>query len=277
MSDINIIQAQKIVNSIDIPPQPAALQQVLQLTNGDNPDLSAIANLISRDVSLSAAVIKTINSPFFGMRSEITSIQQATMLLGMGNVVNIVTGLSLQAAMSGKNGPNLGRFWDTATDTALICAKLANLVKAKSKDHAYMFGLFHDCGIPLLQQKYGDYFEVLREANSNPDGEFTTYEDARYDTNHAVVGYMVSRTWKLPRHICTAILEHHNAEILQENNPVSELIAILIMAEHISHQARRLSDDVRWENVKQTVLECLMLSEEDYQEIKSDLIDMLDS
>jgi HD-like signal output (HDOD) protein len=277
MSEINVTQAQKIVNSIDIPPQPATLTEVMKLINAGNANLATIADIVSKDVSLSAAVIKTINSPFFGMRAEISSIQQATMLLGMSNVVNIVTGLSLRASMEKGGGPNLGRFWDTATDTALICAKLATLVNAESKDHAYMFGLFHDCGIPLLQQKYSNYFDVLQEANNEPLTDFTVVEERHYDTNHATVGYIVSRTWKLPKNICSAILEHHNMQILLDTDrPEGELIAVLVMAEHISHQARRLSDDVRWDGIKDAVLGRLMLSEVDYGEIKQDLIDMLD-
>ncbi len=276
MSEVNIVQAQKIVNSIDIPPQPATLTEVMRLLNDDGADLSQAADIISKDVSLSASVIKTINSPFFGMRSEITSIQQATMLLGMANVVNIVTGLSLRASMEG-DGPNLGRFWDTATDTALICAKVANQLRSKTKEHAYMFGLFHDCGIPLMQKKYDDYFEVLKDANADSEGIFTANEDDHYDSNHTVVDYIVSRTWKLPRNICQAILEHHNPEILEEDSEISELIAILMMAEHLSHTARRLAEDLRWERMREGVLDRLMLSEEDYIELKADIHDMLDS
>lgn len=278
MADVNLEQAKHIVETIDIPPQPATLKETLMIVRSNDPDLSRIAEIISKDVALSAAVIKTINSPFFGMRSEITSISQATMLLGMKNVVNIVTGLSLRMAMESKKGKTmqLGRFWDTATDTALVCASLAKAMRSKVSDDAYMFGLFHDCGIPLMQKKYADYFDTLKEANSDPERTFTDFEEDRYDTNHAIVGYIVARSWKLPKHICKAILEHHNPEILQEENEFGGLIAMLHMAEHISHSRRRLSEDFRWQNMKPHVLKNLMLEEDDYEELKDDVLDMME-
>jgi len=278
MADVDLEQAKHIVDTIAIPPQPAALTETLAIVNSNDPDLSQIAEIISKDVALSAAVFKTINSPFFGIRREISSIQQATMLLGMKNVVNIVTGISLRMSMENNKGGelNLGRFWDTASDTALVCTNLAKAMGSAVKDDAYMFGLFHDCGIPLMQQKYPDYFEVLKRANSEPDKDFTDIEEEYYDTNHATVGYMVAKSWKLPQPICQAILSHHSIDVLKESGNVATLIAMLHMAEHISHSKRRLSQDLRWELIKEAVLENLLIDEQEYEELKEDVSDMLD-
>jgi len=278
MTDVDLEQAKHIVETIAIPPQPTALTETLAIVNGDDPDLSRIGEVVSKDVALSAAIIKTVNSPLFGMRREISSIQQATMLLGMKNVVNIVTGLSLRMSMEKKDGKelNLGRFWDTATDTALVCTNLAKAMGSNVKDDAYMFGLFHDCGIPLMQQKYPDYFEVLKIANSQPEQDFTDIEEEHYDTNHATVGYMVARTWKLPQTICKAILSHHNMAILKEDGDEATLIAMLQMAEHLSHSKRRITEDLRWNMVREDVLENLMIDEQEYKELKEDVLDILE-
>jgi len=278
MADVDLEQAKHIVDTIAIPPQPATLTETLEIVNSNNPDLSRIADIISKDVALSAAVFKTINSPFFGIRREISSIQQATMLLGMKNVVNIVTGLSLRMSMETKKGSelNLGRFWDTASDTALVCANLAKAMGSNVRDDAYMFGLFHDCGIPLMQQKYPDYFEVLKIANNEPEREFTEIEEEHYDTNHATVGYMVARTWKLPKTICKAILTHHNLEALKEDGDEATLIALLHMAEHISHSKRRITEDLRWTLIKEKVMQNLLIDELEYTELKEDVAEMLE-
>lgn len=278
MVDVDKEKARSIVKSISIPPQPTALTETMKIVNGKNPDLSRIADVISKDVALSATVFKTINSPFFGLRREISSIQQATMLLGMTNVINIVTGLSLRMSIENKQKgeQNLGRFWDTASDTALVCANLAKAMGSDVKDDAYLFGLFHDCGIPLMQQKFPNYFEVLKIANNDAEREFTAIEEEHYNTNHATVGYMVAHSWKLPKHICEAILEHHSMDIIKESGLAPTLIAMLHMAEHISHSKRRLSDDFRWERVKEDVLQNLMIDEQEYLELKDDVSYMLE-
>jgi len=60
MADVDLEQAKHIVDTITIPPQPAALTETLAIVNSNDPDLSQIAEIISKDVALSAAVFKTI-------------------------------------------------------------------------------------------------------------------------------------------------------------------------------------------------------------------------
>lgn len=47
------------------------------------PDLKKVSTIITRDVGLAAAVLKTVNSPFYGLARKIDSIQRATPLLGL--------------------------------------------------------------------------------------------------------------------------------------------------------------------------------------------------
>lgn len=75
-----------------------------------------IAQLIGKDIALSAAMLKLVNSPFFGLSRKIDSPQQAVAILGLGNVTGIVTGLSLKSSLGG--GLNLERFWDSADRVA---------------------------------------------------------------------------------------------------------------------------------------------------------------
>lgn len=112
-------------------------------------------------------MLRAANSPAFGLRQKVNSISQAVMLLGLNNAISLITGLSLKMVMSGKGKIKLDRFWDTATDTALICSILARHFKIMAADKAHMLGLFHDCGIPLLMQKFSNYAEILRKGNLN--------------------------------------------------------------------------------------------------------------
>ncbi len=69
--------------------------------------------------------LKTINSPLYGMRREISSIQQAVTLLGFRTIANLVTGISLRLASGDAGKLHLDRFWDSASDVALLASNLS--------------------------------------------------------------------------------------------------------------------------------------------------------
>ena len=86
-----------------------------------DPDINRIAELIKQDVGLAGTVLKVVNSQFYGLSNEITSIQQAVGLLGMNSVVNIVNGISIKSSMTDDTIKSLTR--SAGTDTA--CARHA--------------------------------------------------------------------------------------------------------------------------------------------------------
>ena len=97
-------EAEQIVKQLGIPPCPAVLTVFLREMRQDDPDLPKIGKLIGGDVSLAAAMIKTVNSPFYGLDNKATSVPQALALLGRRTVGNLVTGLLLRQAFPVSSG-----------------------------------------------------------------------------------------------------------------------------------------------------------------------------
>lgn len=60
-----------------ISPCPKILLELSAEARKDEPDLNRIEKLISAYVGLSAALIKTVNSPCYGLRTKVNSIMQA--------------------------------------------------------------------------------------------------------------------------------------------------------------------------------------------------------
>ena len=75
-------EADRIVREIGIPPCPAILTKLLREMREDEPDYIKASKLISTDVGLAGAMLKTVNSPFFGLRTKATTVNQALQLMG---------------------------------------------------------------------------------------------------------------------------------------------------------------------------------------------------
>ncbi len=275
MTDLSQAEAEKIIASVSIPPRPAVVTTILEERNKDEPDLPRIARLIATDVGLAAAVLKTVNSPLFGLRRQVTSIEHGVSMLGMKNVGALVMGLSLRNAVPTQG---LDRFWDEAARTALVSAYLAQALGCASREDAHVFGLFHNAGIPLLMRRFPNYKDVLRKANAESGRSFTDVEDAELGTNHAVVGALLAKGWQLPEPIRQAIGQHHDLDIFASHLPAESLnlVALSLLSEHIESTMSRLSAHVEWEKRGGTALSHLMLDEEQFEELIKDAQNMLE-
>lgn len=272
--ELTVEGAEQALKGVTIPPRPTMLVDINEELKRDDPDLRRIANLIAKDVGISAAVLKTVNSPLFGLRTKVGSALQAVQMLGAKNVRNIVTGLVLRASLGGKS-LSLERFWDNSERVAGISVYLCSILPRSPKDEAYTFGIFHDCGIPILMQRFGEYLETLKMA-AGDTRPMPAVEDERHGTNHAVLGYMVAKSWSLPPSICEAILRHHDVSIYAKSDNVAPvvrtLVAINFLAEHLNDTMIRLRSDEQWEHIGEATLDYLGLGQDEYLELREDVV-----
>ncbi|NTV95102.1 MAG: HDOD domain-containing protein [Thiobacillus sp.] len=275
MSDLSTAEAEKLLAGVVIPPRPTVVTAVMDEQRSPEPDTRRIAGLIATDVGLSAAVLKTINSPMYGLRRQISAIEQAVALLGMRNIATLVTGLALRNIGSGQG---LDRFWDSAARTALIAAYLTKVLGVGNRDDAYLFGLFHDSGIPLLMQRFPDYKDTLRAANDEQALSFTEVEDRGHGTNHAVVGSLLATNWNLPHDLREAVRYHHDLGVFQGDLSAGalNLIALGHLAEHIESSISRLAGESEWQKFAAPVLAHLMLDEAGVEDLRRDAGEMVE-
>jgi HD-like signal output (HDOD) protein len=71
----------EVVSSFQIPTKPEVLSQLQDIMAEEEPNMTEVAEIISKDVGLSSAILKIINSPFYGMNRRISEIKQAVMML----------------------------------------------------------------------------------------------------------------------------------------------------------------------------------------------------
>jgi HD-like signal output (HDOD) protein len=265
-------EAMDLLKGVDIPPCPAVAISLMKEGAKDNVDFDKIIRLISGDVGLAAAMLKTANSPFFGLARKAQSVSAAVSVLGLKNILNIIMGLSLRNSV---NAPklNMERFWERSNYAAIVCERLAKGNQFISREDAYTFGIFHDCGIPILMLKFPDYKETLIAANREGG---TQMEDDAHATNHAVAGYMLARSWGLKTNVAQAIRYHHDPSFFDQGGSgdivgVQILMALGIVAEHIVADFLGFPDEAYWNRLGPRALECLGMSSSELNEKLTDI------
>ncbi|RMG37643.1 MAG: HDOD domain-containing protein [Gammaproteobacteria bacterium] len=272
-------KTQELLRHMVIPSAPAVLLELHEAMQADDPDIGQIADAVGRDAGIAAMVLRTVNSPFFGLRHKVASIRQATALLGLLNIGNIVAGLALRRALEHGDEEPPPHFWESPANVAMIAAMLAQRYGGMPPDEAYLLGLFRDAGEVIMAQRFPDYPAFLRELREQ-ERDQVAEEERRYATNHAQISYIVSTRWGLPRHVRDIILRHHEAEdFLREDGGVSSeprtLMAVLKMAEHIDAVFWGRKEDAEWERIAATTLNYLGVSSLEFLDVTEDMVDLL--
>ena len=270
------------LKDIGIPPRPAILQRISDEMLKEDPDFRRLANIIGADVSLAAGLIKTANSPFFGSRNRVRSVNEALVMLGLDVASRAIAGLILRKVFPASL--HLERFWDASARIARLSGWLAKRVGHNKlrQDDAYTFGLFRDCGIPVLLMRFPGYNKVLAAANAEAQQSFTAIEDAQLPTNHAMVGCLLAQSWWLPEETCLAIRHHHDAAVI-ETPPVSPpltsryRIAISQLAEHLVQRHSGLCQTSEWPKLGPACLRLLDVSETQLDEIIAESVPILEA
>lgn len=237
------------LRDISIPPCPELLIALRRAMAQADPEPSVIAEIAGRDVAMAATLIRTANSPFYARSRAVTSVTEALGLLGMRMTEKLLTTFLTRRAIR-VNSPVLDHFWETSTRRAMAMTHIARALYTVDADLAYTCGLFYHVGIPILMQGVRGYAGTLTEALARQDRSFTDTENAAHRTDHAVVGALVARTWRLPATIYQAVRLHHDFRVLTDQAvpaDVRTLVAMALVADHLVAQHEGVAPGTEWD------------------------------
>ena len=275
--DVIELEAERVAKELDIPPCPLILARFNEEFHNDQPDLRKLAALIGTDVGLSATILKTVNSPFYGLVKKATGVEQALSILGLRACANIISGLLLRSAFPAASGPALERFWDGTMRVAGLAAEIAGRLKNIDRDAAHTYVLFRDCGMLVMLRKFPQYTEIMDQCTAISGAQLTRIEDTRFKFNHTRVASALARSWSLPEMLCGAILHHHEFKLMAKSTIHSDaadrkLVAFGLLAEQIAalHANQGLCAD--WTEGERFVLDTLEIEPDEIVKLTEDLL-----
>jgi len=200
----------------DLPTIPAAAARVLELAA--DPDAAArdVADAVAMDPSLTARVLRIVNSVAYGMSRQIKTINHAVVIMGQSALRSAVIGASVGAEMA-INAERCGlaplAFWTHSATCAIGSRLLARSFKMRNPGEAFVAGLLHDMGRLVLAR----YFpEQHRQALGLVKAEGLSIEEAEQKVlgcAHSHMGEWLAERWSLPEDIrCAARYHHQPAE-----------------------------------------------------------------
>lgn len=279
--DIDEAKLAEFASNIEIPACPRVIIEMNRAQNQEFPDIRAIAELAARDPAMAAALLKTVNSPYFGLPSKMISVQQAAIFLGTRNVINIVTAIALKNVGAESNGEGLRCFWERSSVTAAFAADLANRIIGLARDEVYIHGLFRDAAIPLMIAYRVKSGQLSKNLLGNPTLYMAQVEVEQSSMDHAIIGSHFTKKWLLPDNTQQSVRLHLNVEMFlgtarKADIPkwVSLQIALGYLGEHVMREHFRIPHPPVWEQGQlDAFLKYVDIDREEFQKITKEMLD----
>ncbi len=256
-----------------LPPRPSILVNIQQEMVKTHADLHKIAELIASDLVLAAEILKTVNSPFYGLRNKLTSTVDAVKMLGFTRTSQLVAAISVRQSVPLPE--DLNNFWDDMMRLAIMQASITKYLHLNA-DMAYLMGLFHDCAVPLMVTKFPDYLKV-RKGFSDMSMSIIEAETEQYTMNHAQLGSLFARAWYLPDPLIQAIrFHHHDSSIFCSNlgHDTLTLIAVHLIVDNI-HDTLVGNVPIDYPPMKSKIMKFMDLDDDQYQRLTDIALDSI--
>lgn len=253
------------LREIVVPPCPELLTRLQQALASGEPDLNEVARIANADVAMAATLIRNANGAAFAASAPVASAGQAMNRLGLKQSVALMKAFLVRHAIP-VNHPLLGGFWEQSTRRAQTLAWIATQLPGLEADLAHSYGLFCHVGLPVLMQSVRGYAGTMVEARARKDRSHIETENANHRTDHAVVGALTARAWRLAPSVMAAIRLHHSLESLGSSDTEPEvhtLVAAGLVADYLLARRAGLSPDKEWEQHGTSACEWLAISTDD--------------
>ncbi len=219
-------------NVATLPAMPAVTLELMLAFSDENLETETLARKLSRDQALVARVLRVANSPFYGLKRQICSVQEAIVVLGLSSVRTLVTAAAIigQFPMRGNCDHDRQAFWQHSVGVA-CCAKTLCAHVRQNPDTAFVCGLLHDIGQLVLVHYYPAQYAQVADYCVREDVSRLAAERLVLGLDHAAIGAALVAHWNFPVTIQQAVGGHH----LTEAASPSLLTSLTHVADVICH------------------------------------------
>jgi len=216
-----------------LPSLPSVAVEVLSLTEQPDCTIEQLAGVIQNDPALTARILKVINSPLFGVAKHITSIKQASTLLGMRKLRIMALSFSIVHSVSPREERgafNYDRYWRQAL-TAAVAARLLAMHTARSlTEDAFVGGLLHNIGLVAGHLTAPDLFAPLLALQAQR-GAWSVDDEVRVlGVSHAELSAELLDVWSLPESLTDAVRGYRGAEASERTPGAEPTLSRLVCA-----------------------------------------------
>ncbi len=222
--------AQAVVREVQsLPKFPENLVYLQKLIADKESEIHEIARQVSTDPSLTADLLKQVNSALYMLPHKIDNIVEAVKLVGMRGLRNLLYRYGSQKIFEGKYS-EMRELWRHSYQVAYYAYNLARRSRRRNEvlDDVYVGGILHDLGKIVANALHPDLLDRIKKFCAEKEIPDKLLEDFSIGVNHAEIGAMIANNWNFPEQLVSAIRWHH--EPTQAEDEHREVVSIVYLA-----------------------------------------------
>ena len=200
----------KVLSCPKLPTLPAVALRVIELTGDENVSMRELARVIEFDQGLAARILKTVNSAFYGLPKQCSTLTHAQSLLGLEAIKTLALGFSVVSTLNdgSEESFDYDAHWRRAIYSAIGAKITAGLVRRGDAEEVFLGGLLQDMGVIAMVRALGDdYLQVVLDCAGDHHA-LVKAELAHFELQHPDVGAMLAERWRFPGALVMPIKYH---------------------------------------------------------------------
>ncbi len=197
---------------LKLPALPTIFAEINEAVQNPRCSGKDIAAIVSKDPSLSATLLKIVNSAYYGFSEKVESLQFAAMALGTRQVGSLALGVTVVNYFKGISDKriNMQSFWRHSVACAITAKTLAAHVSGVAPERVFIGGLLHDIGRLVFLTAFPDAYNLIFSKAQTPGVFLYQAEPLSFGCSHARFGGMLAESWNFSNGISQLILHHHD-------------------------------------------------------------------
>jgi putative nucleotidyltransferase with HDIG domain len=227
----------EIVSSMQtVPSLPTLYMAVNDALRQSDVSVAKLAALIEQDMGMASKILQLVNSAFFGLPCQVSSLPQAVSLLGIDNIRALVVSVHVFSELESQSTKDLAWLWKHSLQCGALARAIARAQRVKQdvQDESFTAGLLHDIGKLVIASACGDQYKKVLQIYSERKTSISPIEHEVLGCSHAEVGAYLLGLWGLPDSIVEAVAWHHTPTHVTLNS-FAPLVAVHV-ADYFDHQ-----------------------------------------
>ncbi|MCL2705401.1 MAG: HDOD domain-containing protein [Spirochaetaceae bacterium] len=268
--NINALSREIVKEINELPQFPENIVQLQKMIDDPESEITDISRNIAMDMSLTADLLKIVNSAQYMLSKKVDSITEAVKLVGLRGLKNLLYSYGTQKIL--KSG--LKELWNHANRTAFYAYTLAkSYIKKKDMlDDVYIGGILHDIGKIIFFNAHPKLVGKIAELAKVKEMGKNIFEALSAGLNHAEIGALIAEKWNFPEHLVTSIRFHH--EPAAAPSETWETVATIYLANCMANYEEQ---ELSFDQISKNVLKRFGIStEEQFNILLNKLIETYD-
>lgn len=262
----------------ELPTLPLVANKINAILHDPKSSVSDLSKIIEKDQSITAKVLKLVNSAHYGLPQKVSNINRAIALLGYRNIYYIVMTLSVFDTLKNlkKRSFDRRKFWVHSIAVGILSQKLARECNFLLVDDIFTSGLLHDLGKVFLDGFMHEEFEAIIQKAENEGIAYIDAEHELFDVDHTMVGEWMARAWILPLHVIAGIKHHHHevekrSGLSLSQDPFIDIIRLADMSIKVGKFGHSGDGSKHHPKLEKALFRRLPLTKDDMEPIIADL------